>query len=259
MRNSRLTPLTLAAALALILVPAAMHAQGVLFVKDNKVGVGVDNPTKKLQVRGNDGTTQLLVQEQSASEATRTIAEIQNNGVTYFRVTDTSADGSTWTFQAEGPSFRFNKGGTGGAELIIRGRNDAGGQPTLTVDGSISADNVTFTSARASKSGFTPIDSREVLDKLAALEVSEWTFKDETNGRRHIGPIAEDFAETFELGGSASTVSMIDANGVAFAAIQGLYEVVQEKDAKIADLEQENSELADRLDAIEAALETINP
>jgi len=64
----------------------------------------------------------------------------------------------------------------------------------------------------------------------------------------------------FGLGGADSTVSMIDANGVAFAAIQGLYEASQEKNntiahllQEIASLLQENSELEKRLDTLEAA------
>jgi len=260
MKNVRLTHIGLAALFALLVgVPTtAAYAQGVLFVKNNRVGIGVDNPGKKLQVRGTDGATQLLVQEQSATEAARTVAELQNNGVTYFRMVDTSPDGSNWTFQTAGPSFRFNKAGTGAAEVTLRGRNDEGGLATLTVDGSIAADNVSFTSSRATKTDFVAIDRRDVLDKVAGLEVSEWRFKDEQHARRHIGPIAEDFAETFDLGGTSSTVSMIDASGVAFAAIQGLYEVVQEKDATISDLRQENEELADRLDAIEAALASMS-
>jgi|GEM_PF-2245794 len=229
-------------------------AENTLTLDADGVGIGTSNPTRKLHVVGSDGATQLLVQEESGAEAARVLADLQNNGVTYFRMNDTSPDGSIWTFQTAGPSFRFNKAGTGAAEVVLRGRNDQGGQPTLTVDGSIAANNIAFRSTRASKTAFSPIDSQVVLEKVASLDISEWEFKDETNDRRHIGPIAEDFAETFELGGSDATVSMIDASGVAFAAIQGLYEASQEKDNTIADLQQENSELAERLEALEAAL-----
>ena len=82
-----------------------------------------------------------------------TLLNLENNGIGHIRLSDTSADGSVWTFQAEGPSFRFNKGGTGGAEDIVRSRNDASGNATLSVDGSVAADNVTFMSSRLANTG----------------------------------------------------------------------------------------------------------
>ena len=244
-RISRLVMVLMA--VGVFTVPLTAWGQGVLYVEGNKVGVGVATPAKSLHVFGTDGATQVLVQEQSATELARTMIDLQNNGVAYFRVTDTSPDGSGWTFQAEGPSFRFNKAGSGGAEVYVRARNDAGGQATLTVDGSVSADNVTFTSSKLAKTAFTTVDGVAVLQKVVALPISEWTFKDETNGRRHIGPMAEEFAETFGLGGSEKNISLIDASGVTLAAIQGLHEMLEEKNATIDDL-------MDRVVALEAQL-----
>ncbi len=221
---------------AILTAPMAAWGQGVLFVESDKVGVGVASPLSTLHVYGTNGATQVLVQEESATEVARTMLNLQNNGVAYFRVTDTSPDGSGWTFQAEGPSFRFNKAGTGGAEVNLRGRNDAGGVATLTVDGSIAADNVTFTSSRLAKTEFAAVDSVGVLQKVVAMPISEWTFKDEVNGRRHIGPMAEEFAGAFGLGGSDRNISLIDASGVTMAAIQGLHALLEEKNATINDL-----------------------
>ena len=243
---------------ALVLVPGQLVAQtGVLFVEGNKVGIGVAAPERLLHVRGTDGTTQLLVQEQSGTESARTMANLENNGVAYFRVTDTSADGSSWTFQAEGPSFRFNKAGSGGAEAILRSRNDAGGFATFTVIGSIEASNVSFTSARHLKTGFEQLDPLSVLAKVAALPVTKWTYKNEENGRFHIGPVAEDFNSAFGLKGSSATISMIDASGVAFAALQGLYGMVQQKEEAIQVLQAENDELRQRLERLEAAVDSL--
>ena len=104
-------------------------------------------------MRRTDGTAQLFVQEASGTEAARTLLNLENNGISHIRLSDTSADGSVWTFQAEGPSFRFNKGGAGGAEDIVRSRNDPSGNATLRVDGSVAADNVTFMSSRLANTG----------------------------------------------------------------------------------------------------------
>src|SRR5215467_3362364 len=65
-----------------------------------------------------------------------------------------------------------------------------------------------------------------------------WKMKAEPAGRKHIGPMAQDFYAAFGLGDNDRYIGQGDAQGVALAAIKGLYEVVQQKDAKIATLEQ---------------------
>lgn len=68
------------------------------------------------------------------------------------------------------------------------------------------------------------------------LPISRWSYKDDP-ATRHIGPMAQDFHAAFEVGPDDKHIAPLDEGGVALAAIQGLYEIVQEKDAKIADLE----------------------
>jgi hypothetical protein len=59
--------------------------------------------------------------------------------------------------------------------------------------------------------------------------------------------MAQDFYAAFGLGEDDKHINTVDPDGVALAAIQGLYELVQEKDAKISALEA-------RLEAMEASL-----
>ncbi len=47
-----------------------------------------------------------------------------------------------------------------------------------------------------------------------------------------MGPVAEDFFEAFELGNDERYISGVDGDGVALAAIQGLYKLVQELQAE---------------------------
>ena len=54
---------------------------------------------------------------------------------------------------------------------------------------------------------------------------------------RHLGPVAQDFYAAFGLGESELAINMQDADGVAFASIQGLYELLLEQQALIAALE----------------------
>jgi len=71
--------------------------------------------------------------------------------------------------------------------------------------------------------------------------VLEWSYKDQES--RHIGPMAEDFHSSFGLGDSDRTLAPRDVAGVALLALQGLDEVVQEKDHEIEQLRREVAEL----------------
>ena len=248
---------------ATILVTVAAFSQApafgqdaTLLVKNSQVGIGISNPSASLHIQRSDGTTKLLVEEVSGVEAERTLYQLTNNGVTIFQLLDSSPDGSRWNFEAEGPSFRFNKAGSGGEEMILRSRLDGtNGLATLTVSGSISATNLTFTSSREKKTNFTALDTGDILATVAALPMSEWEFKEELNGRRHIGPVAEDFNEAFALGGTSDTISVVDASGVALASIQGLYNLMSERDEEIRELRSQNEVLLARLDALERRIQ----
>ena len=88
------------------------------------------------------------------------------------------------------------------------------------------------TSDRATKEKFEPVDGAEVLERLAAMPIAEYKLKSQDDSIRHIGPVAQDFA-VLGYGESDKAINMEDADGVAFAAIQGLYKIVQEKDVEI--------------------------
>ena len=92
-------------------------------------------------------------------------------------------------------------------------------------------------SDRASKANISVVDGRPILEALASMPVSTWNYRSQDDSIRHIGPTAQDFAEAFGFGGDPRRISTVDADGVALAAIQGLYQMMQEQDARIADLE----------------------
>ena len=75
----------------------------------------------------------------------------------------------------------------------------------------------------------------------------------DADGQRHIGPVAEDFHEAFGLSDPKS-ISGSDARGITFAAIQGLHQIVREKDAEIAELQAANEQFAVRLAKLEEQL-----
>jgi hypothetical protein len=98
-------------------------------------------------------------------------------------------------------------------------------------------------SDRNAKANFAPVDGIAILDALVGLPIETWNYNTQDAAIRHMGPMAQDFYAAFGLGETDTGISTVDADGVALAAIQGLYAVVQQKDAEIAALRDANAEL----------------
>lgn len=82
-----------------------------------------------------------------------------------------------------------------------------------------------------------------MLERVAGMPVSTWSYKSEDPTVRHLGPMAQDFHAAFGLGDTDRVYNSIDAHGVALSAIKALYERSLEQDARIDRLERENAEL----------------
>ena len=102
----------------------------------------------------------------------------------------------------------------------------------------------TNNSDRSSKENFNRIDNQQILEQLAALPITDWNYKVDDDSIRHIGPVAQDFYDAFQLGDNPAGIGTIDAEGVALAAIQGLYQRVVELENENASLQQEIDTLA---------------
>jgi len=108
-------------------------------------------------------------------------------------------------------------------------------------------------SDRRAKANFTPVDGRAVAARVAALPIETWNYKSQDASVRHIGPMAQDFHAAFNVGEDDRYIGTIDADGVALAAVQGLYQMAQEQDALIAKLHQQNAALEARITTLERA------
>ena len=109
-------------------------------------------------------------------------------------------------------------------------------------------------SDRNQKKDFTPIDSRDVLEKLAALPITRWHYNWEQPGETpHMGPMAQDFKAAFYPGRDDKSITTLEADGVALAAIQGLNQKheaeVKSKDARIRELEARMEKLERMMEA----------
>ncbi len=117
---------------------------------------------------------------------------------------------------------------TGGVRFVTA--VDGDGLPTWTCGVSGGAGGSWgCTSDRDAKSELTPLDGIATLERLAALPVYRWAAKDDPRRTPHAGPTAQDFMAAFGLGDNDRMIGFADAQGVAFAAIQGLDAKLQER------------------------------
>ena len=105
-------------------------------------------------------------------------------------------------------------------------------------------------SDRNAKENFQSVDRRLVLERVVALPISTWNYKGQRRVLRHMGPMAQDFFSAFAIGEDDRHINMVDGNGVALAAIQGLYDLVRERQSEIAALKAELAEVKEKLSVL---------
>jgi hypothetical protein len=212
------------------------------------VGIWQQNPTAPLEVGSHDGEhAQLVVRNAVAPAAAGDVGmfRLTNPGPKTVRFV-ISANGQEWTFDnnpgvnpgagVNAGQFRISKVGTGVPEFTVNGFGDG-----AFVGNSYAVQHIN-TSSREVKAGFAPVDSKAVLERVAMLPITTWHYRTETPGAVHLGPVAEDFQQRFGLG-DGKHISTVDQGGVALAAIQGLYQRQQQKEAEIEALKAENQAL----------------
>ena len=150
-----------------------------------------------------------------------------------------STTANSVTMRASGGYWLFsNSGATAGVSLAADG----------TAWAVISDRNV--------KKDFASVNGRQILEKLAALPITQWHYQWEgQNITPHIGPMAQDFKAAFYPGADDKSITTQEADGVAFAAIQGLNQKV---DSENATLRAENLELKQRLEKLERLMNQKN-
>jgi prepilin-type processing-associated H-X9-DG protein len=112
-------------------------------------------------------------------------------------------------------------------------------------------------SDRNVKENFATIDPRAILDHVTHLPITTWNYIAEGAAVRHLGPVAQDFRREFGLGHNDTTITVVDVEGVALAAIQGLHQLVQQKDDRIAALEAQARAQEERMAALQRSVEVL--
>lgn len=196
-------------------------------------------------------TAALSVSNSNATTADRTTLALSNNGGNSIILDNTNS--YAWEMKAT-DGHTFDLYNTGPFTDAIVSVNLAG---QMTVKTSISAPVITQTSDLNVKEDIILVNTKDILSKVVAMPISEWTFDFDKTDSRHIGPMAQDFKKQFNLGSSDKTISVGDAAGVALAAIKGLNEVINEKDVKIDALKEKSDKMELQLELLMKEVEAL--
>jgi len=109
----------------------------------------------------------------------------------------------------------------------------------------IVAPNSKSWSYRAVPKKKTPLDSLSVLKQVARLPI--YGYEQAGSQTKRVGPTAEHFNQRFHPGQAPDYIDSAQADGVAIAAAQGLYQMVKAKEQRISKLEDEVLQLKRRL------------
>jgi Head domain of trimeric autotransporter adhesin len=106
------------------------------------------------------------------------------------------------------------------------------------------------TSSRLAKEGFEEVDGETVLAKLARIPIQRWSYLG--TPAMHVGPMAEDFHGAFGLGEGPTTITTVDADGIALLGVQTL-------ERRTAELRVENADLLRRVETLESTSRCVSP
>ena len=134
---------------------------------------------------------------------------------------------------------------TGGVRFVSG--VDSNGVPVAGVALPAGSGSWSSLSDRNAKTNFAPVNSRELLDRLAQLPIQTWNYKSQRESVRHIGPMAQDFHAAFAVGEDDRHIATVDEAGVALAAIQRLIQKVEQKETEITELKQRLEKLEQRM------------
>lgn len=164
-------------------------------------------------------------------------------------------------YSRTGGGFAWFQGGAHADDSYNPGE---GGFRLMSLDGNGLFVNNTFVSLsdRNAKAGFAPVDTRAVLDKVAALPITRWHYTNAPS-TTHLGPVAQDFHAAFGLGVDDKSIATVDADGIALAAIQGLNrklnEENQRQDREIKVLERSLTELRQLVETLSQPINRDQP
>jgi hypothetical protein len=226
----------------------ASAGDDMLVIRNDRVGVGTDNPVDRFHVRGDNTAPNALVVTAAGNVGVGTslprgrfeVAQANVEAPPSLVVTDSGFVG----IGTDDPNARLHVKSPDGVDIF-----QLENQGNVIISRALSQ-----MSDKNAKENFSQVDPQDALERVLAMPITTWNYIGDAPDLRHMGPMAQDFHSAFDLGVDDKHISPLDANGAAFAAIQGLNEKVDEKEAIIENLKKQNEELQTRLEAIERAV-----
>jgi hypothetical protein len=129
---------------------------------------------------------------------------------------------------------------------------------TNTVGATLASGSGAWASAsdRAMKRDVARLDDAEVLEAVARLPISTWSYVSE-RGVRHVGPMAQDFYAAFRVGEDDRHITSIDEDGVALAAIKALHAENAALRARVTAMTTSQASMQRQLQRLSAAVEVL--
>jgi trimeric autotransporter adhesin len=164
------------------------------------------------------------------------------------------AGGGNHVFNSGGATSRLTAG-YGFVGIFVGGVNSPPTSERLYADSTGVRVDGTFNnnSDRNVKQDFAPVAPARILSQVLQLPLSQWSYKTDP-ATRHVGPMAQDFYSIFNLGTDDKHIAPIDEGGVAFGAIQGLNQKVEEQKTELEGNQTEITDLKQRLEKLERLL-----
>ena len=241
--------ITLAALLmAFLACPTLLHAQGVVFVENNNVGIRVATPSRPLEI---DAT----------GDANSNVVLLKRDGALRYRMENTTAN-SAWDFAVDGPGrFAVQKVGiaknmmtvidpgrlaigcgTPDHDLVLSPGPGCSATPRSWID--MGSTSFSTSSSIFFKENLALVDSTNILEKMAGVHVYTYDFKNGPADR--LGLVAEEFHEIFHRGSDQE----LSGQEIDMALWLGVQELAHRNE----ELERQNQALEERLQRLEALL-----
>jgi hypothetical protein len=198
-------------------VPASVFARGSVWL-ETVLGSVTLSPRQLLGAQG-------LAIRAATAAGLRTAS----GGVATFRVGGRPA----LTMSADGSFTALASGGA-----LFATAFDAGGQPSVGPRLAPGAGAWSTLSDASLKVWHGAVEPEDILYRLQGLPAFFWRYRAQRTEVLHIGPMADDFYRAFGLGEMPGAISMVDADGVAMAAVQGLLRRIEQQEQTIRRLER---------------------
>ena len=218
------------------------------------------NPAASIHVKRTDGTAQVLVEEASGTSATRTLAELKNDGKVFLALNDTRGANPV-ELGSNGGNLLFR---LGGSSRMVQSATDG----TMTILGNLILSGGSCTNCRIATQAWS-MSQEEMLKKLSSISVVRWdgTAVDPANIENaspaneisvtHLVPDMQSFYDAYGLGLNGEQVAPLDVAAVSLASVQALNEMIQQQQTLLDQQQQLIEAQAAQLAALETRLEQV--